>query len=1511
MDRDRGENVGKAKQRGCLGIRLKEVDNKFSCVIIGAGTLPIRCAEILLRAGHEVYSMVSADPEVRKWSACEKITSIVPGDDLAEQIQRPFDYLFSIVNEHILDERVLSLPRKLAINYHDGPLPRYAGTHATSWALMNGETEHGISWHVITDLVDGGDILKQKLVPIAAHETALTLNTKCYEAASEAFAELLEDISHDRLVRTKQNLEERTFFPRFRRPANGGVISWSSSAAEISATVRALDFGSHPNPLGVAKIILDDNFFAVLAVEISHLESGAAPGTINEIGPDFIRISTSDKDVVLRRHSHLNGEPMSVPDLAARFDLRQGYELTALDRETAMRVEEAVKATCKHEAFWVRKLSALEPAALPLATVASVLPESRSLSPTIPADFVSFSEGSMSSGTLGDHLVAAFGGFLARLTGRASFDLAYRASETDREAEGVDSLFVTEVPVRFDVDHHGTFNELLTTNKQGIESTIRHKTFARDVALRYPQFSSLSETEKRFTLPITVVRGPASLENSVANGNELTFRISEADNECRWIYDAGRFDAENIERLAGNFETFLSGIAAHPERQIAQLPLLNENERDRMLVDWNSGSVDVPVDQCIHHFFEAQVKRTPDAVALIFGDTRLTYRELNLRANRMSRHLQTLGVGPEVMVAVCLERSVEMVVAILGILKAGGAYVPLDPAYPKTRLDHILSDSHAPVLVTRTTAAWELDEYKGTVVDLDRDGAIIERQSDTDPLSAVSTRNLAYVIYTSGSTGKPKGVAIEHRSTATFLSWATSVFSLEQLRRTLASTSVCFDLSVFEMFAPLSCGGAIVLVENILHLPADPAAGEVTLINTVPSAIAELVRIKGIPDSVRTVNLAGEPLKASLVRQIYETGTVREVFDLYGPSEDTTYSTFTLRDTGRATIGRPISSTQAYVLDSHLQPVPVGIPGELYLGGDGLARGYLNQPELTAERFIRHPFSENSSARMYRTGDLVRYLPSGEIEYLGRIDNQVKIRGFRIELGEIEAVLSSHSAVAETVVVASEDHAGEKRLAAYFVLADAATAAVADLREHLKQRLPDFMVPSAFVQLDELPLTPNGKVDRKALPEPSSASAELSAAFVAHRDDLESKLVRIWEEILDIRPIGINDNFFELGGHSLKAIRMFAEIEEVFGKNIPLATLFEAGTVEKLAAILRQDGWSAPESSLVPIQPNGTRPPFFCIHAKGGNVLFYRGLAKYLGDDQPFYGLQARRLAGRQIGHASVEEMAEFYIREIQALQPDGPYYVGGSSFGGLVAFEIAQQLRRQGDRVALIALLDTGTPDYPKMLPSTTALRSKAFQLIRRAQHHKASLMAFTAKERSDYIVARLKKVKLKYRRKIRDTYKRAVRKFYSATRGTNSIPTSYIQIEDLIWRAGQKYRPGVYRGDVTLFRASIQPLGIYSDPTLGWAPFIDGELEIHEVPGHHGSIVAEPYVRILADKLRDRLESAQRNEPELVAEVPQAEPRPRDVFRKAAAGNVPGNDPGPSRANAIAAITQSVERM
>ncbi|HYR11800.1 MAG TPA: amino acid adenylation domain-containing protein, partial [Longimicrobium sp.] len=566
----------------------------------------------------------------------------------------------------------------------------------------------------------------------------------------------------------------------------------------------------------------------------------------------------------------------------------------------------------------------------------------------------------------------------------------------------------------------------------------------------------------------------------------------------------------------------------------------------------------------MHHPFEARAARTPHAVAVVDGTATLTYGELEARANRLAHALIRRGAGPEVRVGICVERSAELVVGLLGILKAGAAYVPLDPHYPRERIAATLDDARAPLLVSQTRFRPLLQGHRGGVLWLDADRDALDVEPDTRPANRAGAGNLAYLIYTSGSTGRPKGVQIEHRSATALLAWCRRTWTAEECAGVLGSTSVCFDMHVFEVFHTLAVGGRIVMAPNALALPTLPARDEVTLVNTVPSAAAELLRSGGLPRSVRTVNLGGEPLKGALARGVYALGHVERVFNLYGPTEDTTYSTALLvpRDGEREpTVGRAVAGTRIHLLDPSLRPVAEGAAGEVYLSGAGLARGYLGRPAMTAEKYLPCPFGE-PGGRMYRVGDLGRLLADGELDCLGRMDHQVKVRGFRVELGEVEAVLLAHPAVREAVVVAREDATGDRRLAAYVA---AGGIDARDARAWVAERLPDYMVPSAVVLLDDFPRLPNGKVDRVSLPEPDFGRGD-DAGYVAPRTPTEARLAEVWAEVLGVEKIGIEDSFFDLGGHSLRAAQVITRVRDGLGVELPMSALFEAPTVAELAA---------------------------------------------------------------------------------------------------------------------------------------------------------------------------------------------------------------------------------------------------------------------------------------------------------------------------------------------------------
>jgi amino acid adenylation domain-containing protein len=1081
-------------------------------------------------------------------------------------------------------------------------------------------------------------------------------------------------------------------------------------------------------------------------------------------------------------------------------------------------------------------------------------------------------------------LLAAFQTLLYRYSGQEDVLVGSPIAGRNRtEIEGLIGFFVNTLVLRADLSGNPTFQELLQRVRQVAMSAYVNQDLPFEKLVEELQPERSLSYNPLFQVIFALQNLPAQTVelpgltiapfkvNSSTSKFDLSLFFTETEQGLRglWEYSTDLFDEATIIRMSGHLQTLLQGIVANPQQCISELPLLTEPERQQLLIDWNNTETNYPHNKCIHQLFEEQVERTPDTVAVVYEDQKLTYQELNARANQLAHHLQALGVGSEVLVGISMERSLEMVVGFLAILKAGGAYLPLDPTYPFDRLSLMLEDAQPPVLLTQERLLKGLPSHWGKVVCIDSDWHTIAQESQENLASDVNAENLAYVIYTSGSTGKPKGAAVPHRAINRLL-FNTDYINLQPSDRIAQVSNTSFDAATFEIWGALLHGARLVgITKDIALSPQEFAAQlqeqQISAMFLTTALFNQLASV--VPDvfkNVRHLLFGGEAVDPSSVKEILRNGPPQRLLHVYGPTECTTFSTWYLVQNvpeGATTlpIGRPISNTQAYILDRHLQPVPIGIPGELYIGGPGLAKGYLNRPELNAERFIPNPFSHEKEARLYKTGDLVRYLPDGNIEFVGRIDNQVKIRGFRIELGEIEAVLGQHPAVQHTAVIVRQDTPGDKRLVAYVVPNQDQVTTVSELRDFLKDKLPNYMIPAAFVMLEVLPLTPNGKVNRRALPAPDQIRQELEATFVAPRNELESQLIQIWEEILNVKPIGIKDNFFDLGGHSLLAVKLFAQIEKKFGKQLPLAILFQSGTVEALATVISpkqkvlenqvsnashqeeksQDAWSC----LVPIQPQGSKPPFFCIHPLGGEVLCYRPLAMHLGTDQPFYGIQPRGLDGKQPPLTSIEEMAALYIQEIQSIQPTGPYYLGGYSMGGVIACEIALQLQRQGHEVAPLVVLDSGLPGSLKRLPFIQRIFIHIFNLIQRGPSYlRKKLVGWT--EWGTY--------------QIRERYMRLLGISEPLPEGDK-----HFNIMDANIQALRTYNLQSYPNRIILFRtdensadSQDKAVGVKSERLLGWDKVVTGGIDVYYIPGSHTTLFDEPHVRNLADKLKECLE-------------------------------------------------------
>jgi amino acid adenylation domain-containing protein len=736
------------------------------------------------------------------------------------------------------------------------------------------------------------------------------------------------------------------------------------------------------------------------------------------------------------------------------------------------------------------------------------------------------------------------------------------------------------------------------------------------------------------------------------------------------------------------------------EQQNIFLPLPEMANVQQAMYEWDA-TQSYPKDQSLSSLFELQVERTPMDVAFIFDGQTLSYRELNERANQVAHYLRRLGVKPEVRVGLCVERSLEMIIGLLAILKAGGAYVPLDPVYPEERLAFMLADAQITILVTQQRYVQILPACEH-ILCLDTAQPLISQESKANCAVQIEAEQIAYVIYTSGSTGRPKGVLGTHRAALNRFQWMWNTYPFQPRELCCQKTALSFVDSVWEIFGPLLQGVCTVIIPDLivknprqlLHILQNAAITRIVLVPSLLQALLDsLENLKSAKLHLRYCISSGEALPLDLALRFMKSVPQCTLLNLYGSSEvaadATCYDVTHASSHEHILIGKPIANMRAYLLDTHLQPVPVGAIGELYIGGDGLARGYFNRPDLTAAAFLPDPFGGEPGARLYKTGDLARYLPDGNLEYRGRLDHQVKILGMRIELGEIEHVLALHPVVRDVVVMAREMAAGEKRLVAYVVFHQGQTATSHVLQEHILLSLPSYMLPNTFVYMDELPLTPNGKVDRLALPIPNHVRSEAEiVSLSAPISSIHQQLQQIWETLLDVHPIGITENFFHLGGHSFLAARLVSQIELAFGKTLSLATLFAHPTIEQLALALEKEEQPS-QTPLVAVQPGGHKRPFFYLHGAWNSDAFYCFyLAQYLGPDQPFYALAPYNF-GDLHTIPSIEEMATAHIQAVRAVQPEGPYLLGGFCNGGLVAYEMARQLQASGQSIEALILIE------------------------------------------------------------------------------------------------------------------------------------------------------------------------------------------------------------------------------
>ena len=1110
-------------------------------------------------------------------------------------------------------------------------------------------------------------------------------------------------------------------------------------------------------------------------------------------------------------------------------------------------------------------------------------------------------------------LLAGFKVLLQRYTGQEDIIVGSPiANRPNAETEKLIGFFLNNLALRTDLSGDPNFTELLARVRETALDAYAHQDvpFERLIEELKPNrdlshtaifqvYFNLFSFSDQIELPndetVSFIDAWLHSDENLSKF-DLTLYAGEHEKEIKLalVYNTDLFEHDRIVEMLDQFKQLLSQIAKQPETRISQLSLVTPGAQG-VLPD-PTEALPALRKETIQALFAKQARLHPEQLAIVDPHESWSYRDLEARSNQLANYLRHRGIRKHDIVAIYGHRSAPLVWAILGVLKAGAAFVILDPTYPSSRLIQCLEITK-PRGWLQIEAAGPLPETLSQFVNASKccchlelrartaapDGDSLADCSNENPNVDIDPDDLAYVAFTSGSTGKPKGILGRHGPLTLFTSWAEEMFGLNQSDRFCMLSGLAHDPLHRDMFTPLQLGGTICIPDaEDLEAPARLRAWikqqRVTVANLTPAMSQVLCDSDSANEdeqigSLRYSFLVGDVLTKRDVSRLKLLAPSINCVNLYGATEtqravgyyivpNTECGTGVpplnhaqdLRSTTREVLplGKGIKDVQLLVLNHSRQLCGIGEAGEIYFRSAYLAKGYLGDQALTNERFISNPFTNTDGDRLYRTGDLGRYLPDGNVEHLGRADRQLKIRGFRIEPGEIEAALTQHPVVRETAVIAWQNKSGETQLAAYVVpLQFHIPITAMSLREYLGEKLPVYMIPAAFVMMDALPLTPNRKLDRSALPSPDQAQVQLTGAYAAPSSEIEKALADIWKEVLAVERVGVDDNFFEMGGHSLMAVRLFAIMEKKFGRRLPLATLFQAPTVAQLATILQKD--SAPSwSSLVPIQPLGKSAPFFCVHAVGGNVLEYYDLAHHLGSDQPFYGLQSRGLDGTQPPHTQITEMAADYIKEIRRFQPAGPYFIGGRSLGGIIAFEMACQLRTQGQEVGLLALLDSYPVGYNKRSADAGSVKSKVGRIVRKMGTHFLNMRGLPLHRKLSYAAKKSGYGALKLRSTLWRTLYRSL-----ASRG-RALPRALRNVEEFNWLAAHNYVPQLFDGRVTLFWASSD-LRASFDLVTGWREIAEGGIEVNEVPGTHLDIIKEPHVSELAVKLNESLARAQ----------------------------------------------------
>ncbi|NEW81815.1 MAG: amino acid adenylation domain-containing protein [Mariniphaga sp.] len=1420
------------------------IQNKITCIVVGEGNLPLRCIGILKDHGITIQALVSGDDWLLHENVAESFPKYSNLSDLT--VFEPVDFIFSINNSLILKKSFTSLAKIMAINYHDAPLPRYAGMYATNWAILNGEMEHGISWHEVVDKIDAGDIVASQPLPVMPNDTALSLNTRCFEAALKSFADLIDSIVENRLTPVPQNLENRTYYPYASRPESLGLITHKMTARSADSLIRATNFSSHyANEFTLPLLYIHSEYYIVTKASVVFDKSGISGKVIDYKGKRGFYCQ--DGLIIPEIIYDKNGHKTKIEEI---FGI--GIQLIIPDKTIANSALNYFGNVAKYEPFWRKQLEIAEFLTWPVLNGE----HSRSITKSnINNHLITQLEALFPGQQIDDILVASLMLFFLRISNQTSGSLGFVSSELLLSIKEFEDFFNPWVPFNVAIDNSNSVIAEVGRISGIIRKAELSKTFLRSTRIRYPELRGNASD-----IP-NIILSKASVETNYQNAHSIIINVGTAEiSFCM----PDNSNSPGANSLVESFEMFLNNIIQSPGQSVKQIGLLTAAKALEIIQSVNREVCEpVIVNDVIDQFFAVSVKYS-EHTAIFDSGKSYSYNTFEIDIENLAAKILILGILPDQIVAVAIDRTYNYFVAIMAILRCGASFLPIDPTMPSERKQFFCTDASVSLILTDHAISDLADSIPVlNVSEIENSGPNYNQKIVYNPDS------VAYIIYTSGSTGVPKGVKISRKALANFISGALGLYKITDKDHVLQFSSLAFDASIEEIFASF-CSGASLYLRTAEMLLADELLNfsHIHQISVwdLPTAFwrqviqSEAYTDKDLPDSLRLVIIGGEAVSTNDVVLWNKRETKHRLLNTYGPTETTVVALAYEIKTGykpetTVPIGQPLPGYKLYISDTNRQIVPEGIAGELLVAGESLALGYLNREQEQNKAFIWFETPDNGLQRCYCTGDLVIASKDGLVYYQGRVDAQVKIRGFRVEPGEIEQQICSMNGVETCVVAVSANALGEKSLFAFYTEKNTVTNAQT-IKDELKKRLPAYMIPEMILKVDEIPLTGNGKVDKKCLIGTAKRkSQQLTNETAKPTNETEEFVLNLWKKILSIEAMGIDDDFFDLGGHSLKAVQLMAEIKKQREINIPLASLIQNSTVRTFAPLLYSDKKDSFWQCLVPIRPKGAKTPLFLIHGAGLNVLLYQSLTHHLKDDRPIYAFQAKGLDGSRELSNDIEEMANDYIEEIKKIQPNGPYMLLGFSLGGFIAYDMAKKLVAQGNEVGFAGVIDS-VSSMAKHIQSSFGRKLFKIKvslikpiyvtwlLIKEPMDGKKQLLKNKYKSIRFSIIFRLIKLGIMKEKDRKIKIEDGQPMFLSDN------------IEMAMTEALEKYEITPTSIQLDLFRAGKPTFYIPNRNDYGWSKFAMKGVIVHTLPSEHSRIFAPPNDKHFAEVLDQRLD-------------------------------------------------------